>query len=175
MEKKSSDYLAKGLMLTLILIVIDLIGGFAHLRFESWFKWISTLTAMIAIIVFCIQFAKQQVDAVTFGKVFGYGFKISLIVSALMVVYSLLSIAAVVSATILYSVFWILHNKRLARRGKRGNVSFYKSPRFDSDALGRKLKFPAIQQDAYGSVVIVRASGDNKEYVVEKKGLGANA
>jgi len=91
MEKKSSDYLAKGLMLALILIVIDLIGGFAHLRFESWFKWISTFVAMIAIIVFCIQFGKQQTEGVTFGKVFGYGFKISLIVSVLMVVYSLLS------------------------------------------------------------------------------------
>jgi hypothetical protein len=91
MEKKSSDYLGKGLMLSLILIVIDLIGGFAHLRFESWFKWISTFVAAIAIIVFCIQFGKRQVDGVTFGKVFGYGFKISLIVSALMVVYSLLS------------------------------------------------------------------------------------
>ena len=91
MEKKSSDYLSKGLILALILIVIDLIGGFAHLRFESWFKWLSTITAMIGIIVFCIQFGNRPVDVVTFGKVFGYGFKISLIVSALMVVYSLLS------------------------------------------------------------------------------------
>jgi uncharacterized membrane protein YciS (DUF1049 family) len=91
MEKKSSDYLGRGLMLALVLIVIDLIGGFAHLRFESWFKWISTFVAMIAIIVFCIQFGKQRTEGVTFGKVFGYGFRISLIVSAMMVVYTLLS------------------------------------------------------------------------------------
>ena len=91
MEKKSSDYLGKGLMLSLILIVIDLIGGFAHLRFESWFKWISTFVAAISIIVFCIQFGKQRTEGVTFGKVFGYGFRISLIVSVLMVVYTLLS------------------------------------------------------------------------------------
>src|SRR5664279_1472011 len=91
MEKKSSDYLGKGLMLSLILIVVDLIGGFAHLRFESWFKWLSTIIAAIAIIVFCIQFGKQRADAVTFGKVFGYGFKISLVVAVLMVVYSLIS------------------------------------------------------------------------------------
>ena len=91
MEKKSSDYLGKALMLALVLIVVDLIGGFAHLRFESWFKWISTFVAMIAIIVFCIQFGKQRTEGVTFGKVFGYGFRISLVVSALMVVYTLLS------------------------------------------------------------------------------------
>jgi uncharacterized membrane protein YciS (DUF1049 family) len=89
--KKKSDYLAKGLMLSLVLIVVDLIGGFAHLRFESWFKWLSTFIAVVAIIVFCIQYGKQQVDGVTFGKVFGYGFRISLVVSVLMVVYSLLS------------------------------------------------------------------------------------
>jgi hypothetical protein len=91
MEKKSSDYLGRGLLLALVLIVIDLIGGFAHLRFETWFRWLPTIVAMIAIIVFCIQFGKQQADAVSFGKVFGYGFKISLIVSVLMVVYTLLS------------------------------------------------------------------------------------
>jgi hypothetical protein len=93
MEKKSSsDYLSRGLVLALVLIVVDLIGGFAHLRFESWFKWISTFIGMIGIIIFCIQFGKRQVDGVTFGTVFGYGFKISLIVSTIMVVYSLLSI-----------------------------------------------------------------------------------
>jgi hypothetical protein len=91
MEKKSSDYLGRGLMLSLVLIVVDLIGGFAHLRFESWFKWISTIIAMTAIIVFCIQWGKQQSGGVTFGKVFGYGFKISLVVAVLMVVYSLIS------------------------------------------------------------------------------------
>jgi hypothetical protein len=91
MKKKSSDYLGKGLMLSLVLMVVDLIGGFAHLRFESWFKWISTFIAMIAIIVFCVQYAKQAVDGVTFGNIFGYGFKISLVVSVLMVVYTLLS------------------------------------------------------------------------------------
>jgi hypothetical protein len=91
MKNKSSDYLGKALMLALILMVVDLIGGFAHLRFESWFKWISTIISVVAIIIFCIQYGKQQVDGVTFGKVFGYGFRISLIVSALMVVYTLLS------------------------------------------------------------------------------------
>jgi hypothetical protein len=92
MKKKSSDYLVKGLLLSLILIVVDLIGGFAHLRFDTWFKWLSTAITIVAIIVFCIQYGKRQEDGVTFGKVFGYGFKISLVLSILIVVYSLLSI-----------------------------------------------------------------------------------
>jgi hypothetical protein len=92
MKKKSSDFMSKAILLTLILIVIDLIGGFAHLRFESWFRWISTIVMVIAIIIFCIQFGKQQTEGVTYGKVFGYGFKIALLVSVFVVVYSLLSI-----------------------------------------------------------------------------------
>lgn len=91
MEKKSSDYLGRGLMLALVLIVIDLIGGFAHLRFESWFRWLSTIITIVAIIVFCIQYGKRQVEGVSFGKVFGYGFKIALVVSTLITIYSLLS------------------------------------------------------------------------------------
>src|SRR5579864_4484577 len=91
MKKKSSDYLGRGLMLSLILIVVDLFGGFAQVRFETWFRWLPTIITLVAIIVFCIQFGKRQADGVTFGQVFGYGFKISLVVSVLMVVYSLLS------------------------------------------------------------------------------------
>jgi len=91
MKKKSSDFIGKAVLLALILIVVDLIGGFAHLRFESWFKWISTIITFAAIIIFCIQYGKQETDGVTFGKVFGYGFKISLVLSVIMGLYSLLS------------------------------------------------------------------------------------
>jgi hypothetical protein len=89
--KKKSDYLAKGLMLSLILIVVDLIAGFTQIRFETWFRWLPTIIAVVVIIVFCIQYGKREAAGVTFGQVFGYGFRISLIVSVLMVVYSLIS------------------------------------------------------------------------------------
>ncbi len=90
--KKKSDFLNKGVLLALILIVVDLIGGFAHLRFETWFKWIGTILMLILIIVFCIQYGKQRTEGVTFGSVFGYGFKIALVVSIIIMVYSLLSV-----------------------------------------------------------------------------------
>jgi len=90
--KKKSDFLNKGVLLALILVVVDLIGGFAHLRFESWFKWIGTILMLILIIVFCIQYGKQRTEGVTFGSVFGYGFKVALVVSIIIMVYSLLSV-----------------------------------------------------------------------------------
>jgi hypothetical protein len=92
MKKKSSDVMGKAILLSLILIIVDLIGGFTNLRFENWFRWLSTIIMCIVIIAFCIQFGKQQTDGVTFGKIFGYGFKISLWVSVIVVLYSLLSV-----------------------------------------------------------------------------------
>ena len=89
--KKSSDILSKALLISLLLIVVDLIGGFAHLRFTSWFKWISTIVILVSLIYAGINYGKQH-DLVTFGKVFGYCFKISLLISAFMLVYTLISI-----------------------------------------------------------------------------------
>lgn len=118
MEKKSSDYLVKGLLLSLVLIVVDLIGGFAHLRFETWFKWLSTIITVTAIITFCIQFGNRETEGVTFGNVFGYGFKISLVVAALMAIYSLIS---------LYVLFPELIDQMIAKSRTdmeaRGNMS----------------------------------------------------
>ena len=91
MKKKSSDFIAKALVLSLIIMFISLIGGFAHIALENWFKWIGTVVMVIGIIVFCLQYAKQKTDGVSFGNVFGYGFKIALIVSVLLVIYTLIS------------------------------------------------------------------------------------
>src|SRR5579862_4055255 len=92
MKKTSSDFIGKGIVLSLILVVINLIGGFAHLQFETWFGWLSTIVQAIAIIIFCIQFGKQQTDGVTFGKVFGYGFKVALVVAVVVAIYTLISV-----------------------------------------------------------------------------------
>ena len=90
--KKSPDYFSKALIISLILIVLDLIGGFAHIRFETWFKWLPTLIMIAFLIVFCIQYGKQQTEGVTFGKVFGYGFKITSFIVLLMFIYTLISL-----------------------------------------------------------------------------------
>jgi hypothetical protein len=99
-------------------------------------------------------------------------------VSPRAVTLSLLSIAAVVSGAILYSSVWIFHNKRIAKKGNRGLVSFYKPPKFEADALGRRIKLLPFQSDSYDPVVVIHQSGKEKEYVVEKVAplvKGANA
>jgi len=92
MKKNSSDVMSKAILISLILIVVDLIGGFAHLRFASWFKWVSITVLIVGLIVACINWGKQKNDEVSFGKVFGYGFKITALVTLFMIIYTVLSI-----------------------------------------------------------------------------------
>jgi preprotein translocase subunit SecF len=53
----------------------------------------------IALIVVCINYANQKSNYVTFGNVFGYGFKTTAIIALITVVYSLLSIYVIFPET----------------------------------------------------------------------------
>jgi Protein of unknown function (DUF4199) len=91
-ESKQNTYIIAGLVISLILVVVDLIGKFASLTFTTWFKWLPSILLIIALIIACRSFGKERDGLVTFGNIFGYGFKITLFVTGIMVVYSLLSI-----------------------------------------------------------------------------------
>jgi hypothetical protein len=96
-------------------------------------------------------------------------------VSPRAVIYSLLTIGLVVLAAAAYAIAWILHNKRVARRGRRGYVSFYKSPHFEADALGRPLKLTSLLRNGNHSVIVVRQNGGEKEYLIapSEQGVGS--
>ena len=99
MNKKVTSPITAGLIISLILIVIDLVAGFAHVKFETWYRWLPTLILCIAIIWACINYANQKDNLVTFGNVFLHGFKASLLISVIMLVYSLLSIFVIFPET----------------------------------------------------------------------------
>jgi hypothetical protein len=81
--------------------------------------------------------------------------------------YSLLAIAFTLLAAVLYSIIWILHNKRVSRRGQRGNVSFYKTPMFQRDAIGREIVMQPLNGDRFDSVIVVRSTEKTKEFVAD--------
>ena len=91
-ESKVTTPLTKGLIIALILIVLDIIAGFAGFKFESWYAWIPTLVLAIAIIWACISYANQMNNAVTFGNVFAHGFKTTAVITCIVIVYTILSI-----------------------------------------------------------------------------------
>jgi len=93
--KKSPSILGTSVLISLIVIVWNLIGNFAHLEFANWFKYASAALFIGLLIYFCIQYGKTHTEGVTFGKVFGYGFKLSMLVTLITVVFSILSVTLI--------------------------------------------------------------------------------
>ncbi|HET9696883.1 MAG TPA: hypothetical protein VFP40_08465 [Terriglobales bacterium] len=83
------------------------------------------------------------------------------------VFYSLLAIGLTLLAAILYSIIWILHNQRVAKRGQRGSVSFYKTPLFQRDAIGREIVMMPQNADRYDRVIRVRSTEKTKEFLAD--------
>jgi len=99
MENKVTTTVVKGLMLALVLVVLDLIAGFAHFKFATWFRWIPTLVFCGGIIWSCITYANQNNGNVTFGNVFADGFKTTAVATCITVIYTILSILVIFPET----------------------------------------------------------------------------
>jgi len=91
MEKRVMTHVQKGLLVSLILIVIGIAGYFTKLFEQSWFSWASNGILCIAVIWGCITYANQMNGQVTFGNVFAHGFKMSVVVALILIVWVLLA------------------------------------------------------------------------------------
>jgi len=91
MEKKITTHVTKGLIIGLIAVVIGVAAYIAALDMQSWYRWVSTLIVCIGIIWACISYAQQLDGMVTFGNVFAHGFKTSVVVALIIVVYFVLA------------------------------------------------------------------------------------
>lgn len=91
MEQKVTSHVVKGLILSLILIVYGLALYFTDSLMNKGLGMIQYLIIIGGIIWGCIDYAKQKAGDVTFGNVFGYGFKIAAVITVILVIYSVLS------------------------------------------------------------------------------------
>ena len=91
-EQKIMSHFIKGILISLIVIVLGIVGYFAGISMESWFSWSVNGILFIAIIIACIHYANQKDGYVTFGNVFSHGFKTSAIIALILVAYTLLSL-----------------------------------------------------------------------------------
>lgn len=90
-QQKIMTHITKGLIIGLIAIVMGIaayMGGFDQ---QSWYRWTSTLIMCGLIIWACIYYAQQLDGRVTFGNVFAHGFKTSVVIALLIVIYFILS------------------------------------------------------------------------------------
>ncbi|HEX4958428.1 MAG TPA: DUF4199 domain-containing protein [Lacibacter sp.] len=80
MEKKITTHFTKGLVIGLIMVAIGLVFQVMDI-YERWVQWLTLGLYLIAIVWACVSYANEMEGNVTFGKVFGHGFKTAAIVA----------------------------------------------------------------------------------------------
>jgi hypothetical protein len=59
---------------------------------------------------------------------------------------------------------WIWHNRRQASRGTRGSAAKYSVPKYEHDALGRRISLPQHHALRAASIVTVESTKDTKTF-----------
>ena len=89
MEKKISTPVTVGIVISLVIIVLSIIGFITGIDQRDWFRWVSLLIFIAGIIYACTNYGKQSEGNVTFGNTFAFGFKTSCVVTCLVIVFSI--------------------------------------------------------------------------------------
>jgi hypothetical protein len=87
MEKKPTSHILKGIIISLILIVLSTVGQFLGPQQAKTAGYIGYVILLAGIIWACISYSNQMDHHVTFGNIFAHGFKTSTVVTVLMVVF----------------------------------------------------------------------------------------
>ena len=116
MEKKVVNHITKGIIIALILIVVDIIAGFTNFRYATWYKWVGVVLLVGGVIWACISYGSQMQHNVSFGSVFGHGFKASVVVTCIMVVFSVISLKFIFPET--KDLMLDQMRKQMAEQGK---------------------------------------------------------
>ncbi|HEY6977764.1 MAG TPA: DUF4199 domain-containing protein [Chitinophagaceae bacterium] len=92
MEQKVTSSVSKGVIITLLLIVLGLIIYFTGQMQNKSLSYLQYIILIGGIIWSCISYAKQMNGNVTFGNVFAHGFKTTAVVAALLAVYTFIAV-----------------------------------------------------------------------------------
>jgi uncharacterized protein YbaA (DUF1428 family) len=82
-----------GLFTAIACVIISLVLHFAGLSLETWAAYIAYIPFLIGVILNANAYAKANDNYVTFGNVFSSGFKMSAIVTLIMLAWAFLSLA----------------------------------------------------------------------------------
>ncbi|MDB5191355.1 MAG: hypothetical protein JWQ96_918 [Segetibacter sp.] len=93
MESKVTTSVVKGLIISLILIVLSLIITLTGLETNKGLGSIPLILFIAGIIWGCISYAKQMNGNVSFGNVFAHGFKITAAVTVIMIIFTAISLS----------------------------------------------------------------------------------
>ncbi len=90
MEPKVMSSTSKGLIIALILVVLSLIINFTGSEQTIWGRWLGLVILCAGIIWACISYGKQKEGNVTFGNVFGHGFKVTAVVTVVSILFTVI-------------------------------------------------------------------------------------
>lgn len=87
METKVTPISTKGIIISLLLIVLALTSHFMDIKPDSPFQYIGYAVFIGGIIWSILSYGKEINHNATFGKYFAHGFKVSALVTVIMVVF----------------------------------------------------------------------------------------
>jgi hypothetical protein len=90
MEKRPMSHFTKGLIISLILIVLSIISYILEQDQASWRTWAMNIILLGGIIWACITYGRQKDHNVTFGEVFGHGFKVTGIITLITILFTII-------------------------------------------------------------------------------------
>ena len=91
MEKKVNSPVTIGLIISLILILISLAIYFTGMYTETWIQYLTGCLLLGSIIWAVVNHGKERNNTASFGNLFAFGFKVTAIVTVLVILYSVLS------------------------------------------------------------------------------------
>lgn len=92
METKITTSIVKGVIITLLLIIYGLIIYFTGQMQNQALTYGQYVIFLGGIIWACVNYSKQMNGNVTFGSVFGHGFKTSAVVTVLILIYTVVAL-----------------------------------------------------------------------------------
>jgi hypothetical protein len=126
METKVTSHITKGLVLSLIFIVIGLVGRFTNLDLEPWFGWISLVILIAGIIWGVMNYGAQMNHTVSFGNLFAHGFKITAVIICITFVYTLLSVYVIFPDTVDRIIRYSIESGRMTAEQAQQNPEMIK-------------------------------------------------
>jgi hypothetical protein len=90
MENKVTSPAVKGIIISLLLIVLGLVTIYTDQTENTALSIIPVVIFIAGIIWGCISYSKEMNNDVTFGNVFGHGFKITATLIVIMAIYTAL-------------------------------------------------------------------------------------
>ncbi|MDB5222087.1 MAG: hypothetical protein JWN83_754 [Chitinophagaceae bacterium] len=93
MEQKITSTITKGFVIGLVMIAITLGMTFSGMAVDSSLKWLSYIIFITGVVIAISQYGKQINYNSTFGNYFAHGFKISALVTIIMIAYSVIFIS----------------------------------------------------------------------------------